>query len=211
MITKLSISEQVLRMLSSFDRSRAEQVDQREVILLIDQLANAKAKEGYFQNFKLATDKSVAPTNITTFKNVPVLLDSDTDRAYCELPTGNIQLPDDRGLVSVSPMKDLSNQFIIIRTNAIWAYNSHQAGGLQNNVGCYQEGSRVYFDQNILEQEISNVLIREFVISSESISDTAPYPVNPEEQDAIITAVFQKLAGINAIPNDKVNDNRKSE
>lgn len=212
--TKLSLSEQVMRMLSSFDRSRAEQIDQREVILLIDQFVNEKAKSEYFTNLKLGKDKSPSTADITTFFNVEVKFDTDTERAYCDLPAAYIQLPDDRGLYAVCSMKDQSDQFIITRPNAMWAYGNSHAGSLQGNKGCYAEGGdKIYFTENILEltPPISKVMIKEFIASSSSISNTAPYPISPEDEKYVITEVFKLLAGVNALPHDKVNDNRKAE
>lgn len=198
-------------MLSSFDRSRAEQVDERDVILLIDQFVNEKAQEDYFANLKLCKDKSPNPSNLTVFKNVEVKYDADTDRTYCDLPAAYIQLPDDKGLYSISPMKDMINQFIAIRSNALWAYGNSQASGLQNNIGFYPEENKAIFDRDIIALGYTEVLIREFISSSANIADDAPYPVSPEDEKYIVTEVFKLLVGVNSLPNDKVNDNRKSE
>lgn len=212
--TKLSLSEQIMRMLSSFDRSRAEQVDQREVIILIDQFVNEKASSDYFATLKISKDKSPNASDVTTFFNVEVKFETDTDRTYCDLPSTYIKLPDDRGIYSVCPMKDMADQFIAIRPNSIWAYGSSHASFLSGSKGYYPEGgNKIYFDQNLLQltPPISKLMIKEFIASSSSISNTAPYPISLEEEKYVVLEVFKLLAGVNMMPHDKVNDNRKAE
>lgn len=48
------------------------------------------------------------------YKNIEIKDDSDTDRKYVDLPARIITLPRNKGLLSVSPMKEVSNTFNIM-------------------------------------------------------------------------------------------------
>lgn len=194
-----------MRLLSNMDRSTDEQIDQREVILLMDQVANDFARQGLYLNMEDG-DRSIGSNYITTFKNVEVKLDEDFDLFYCKLPAKYIELPFNKGINYVCPMQDRANPFIVIGTNSPSMYKNSPAGLLQGRKGCWPEEGKLYFQQ---EPKVDKVMIKLVITDASSISDDAPYPIDPSMEYKLIQEVVNLFMNATQKPQDKVNDGRQ--
>lgn len=192
------------------ERGRDEKVDQRDVEARIISEVNRLAKLGLFESMKLDY-KTVGSCYITTFRNVPVLIDDDMDLAYCELPASFIELPYGKGIDYIGPMIARNKEFIPTTNHHSFASDYSPAAALQSMVGYWIElgpnGQRAYFTRDILNKdEIENLLIRLVIVDASVINRSAPLQMDPATEADIWDRVYTAFAPQNQSPKDVTNN-----
>ena len=85
------------------------------------------------------------------YKNVAILKDEDRNEWYSILPASVIQLPRNRGIHQISPMKDQVNKFKYSDNNSVDIWDELEAQKVVDYTSFYVESNRVYyrkFDEN---------------------------------------------------------------
>jgi len=204
MTTLARIAEQVERRISGGDFQTTHPVDKREIILLIRQTTNFFIRQNLFENIKVG-ENSINGQYLSTFKNVEVKKDTDTDLTFSALPAKYLELPHDKGLFQISSMKNqFDDVFIPIRAGAAGLFNNSPAGKLEKRIGFWPEGDRVYFTQDLLKKKLNKILIKLVIDSPEDVDINDPYPIPPNLEKMIIDEVLDVM--MPRARQDKVND-----
>ncbi len=206
MTTLARIAEQIERRISGGDFQTTHPIDKREIILLIRQTTNFFIRQNLFENIKVG-ENSINGQYLSTFKNVEVKKDTDTDLTFSTLPAKYLELPHDKGLFQISPMKNqFDDVFIPIRAGAAGLFNNSPAGKLEKRIGFWPEGDRVYYKQDLLKKKIDKVLIKLVIDSPEDIDINDPYPIPPDLEIRIVEHVMGIMMQTGNIVQDKIND-----
>jgi len=140
---------------------------------------------------------------ITTFKNVSVLKDEDTDEMYSELPAPLISLKKDRGLHRVSEMKNKENAFAKALNGSDDVFSILDVHYLINKTEYRLEGNRIYYRN--LGTSVKKVLIKMVAGISELDAD-APIPIPLSLEDEFLSRILEYLKEEKMTPQNKYND-----
>ena len=136
------------------------------------------------------------------YKNVVVKDDCDTDRKYVDLPSRIITLPHNKGLLSVSAMKEVSNTFNIMDAGDDSVFAGLEADSF-SNPEVYVEGDRLYLRD--VPVGVSGLLIRMIPAIDDFKSDEIiPIPAVLEAE--YITMIAKLLDEEKETPQDNYND-----
>lgn len=209
-ITKGYLAEQVMIQHSGGQVSPDYPYDERFIIQNIEDVINELAYNDIIKGMtKYVTPKTSA--YIVPFQSIAIQTETATDREYFTLPARPLNLPDNRGIFSVSPMKDLANQFIICSSNTVSAYKNSPANYLQGGVGVYPEGNKMYFKRKVLDSGITEVFVRLIIGTAADIDRNAVLNIPPETQKTIIEQVMARLVGMDGQRDDIQNTKRASQ
>jgi hypothetical protein len=108
---------------------------------------------------------------VKAYNNVTVQYDTDRNEYYCLMPAEIISLPENRGIRSISPMKDQSTKFWYSDNNTADIYKELEVNKIINKVSYYVEGNKVYF-RNFDTNYINDGLLFKIIVSLNAIADT---------------------------------------
>lgn len=195
-MTKAEVIEQVLSILYPEGRSTDDKIDERDVRPVLDQRANYLAKAGWFANMNSGY-KGIDTAYLATFKNLEVKLDQDMNEHYIELPATPIQLPQQRGLDLVAPMKQRGNAMKIVQQNFAANFkNLHAGKAITANASAgYMEKqpdgkTHVRF---IEKPNFTRAFVRMGIVDTSALNDDAEYPVAPDMLGELVLAVANDL------------------
>lgn len=204
-ITKAVLAQQVIRRVSGGDQSVDSSLDRREVMKFLTELLNRKVKEDYFENYKLG-EPGVDGQYIGRFPNNAVVKDNSTQEYYTVLPSCYVALPKSRGIRQVSSMTNQKDVYIIRENGNKGIFAKLQAGKLQGGrIGCYAEGNRLWFDEDMGKKNVTQVLIKLVVAGPDTIGEDDPLPIDAAVAADIVKEVFLFFSQM--VPQDKVNNN----
>ncbi len=206
--TKRQLAEQVLRRISGGDVSDGSEYDIREIIRFIEQAVNALVKSNFYASLKVG-ETSIGPQYISTFRSLPVEFDTELDLAYLNIPCTYLDLPDDRGVYHISPMKEQHNAFVPVRNGSATLFSHSEANNLEGRIGYWLEQNRVYFNQNIAADGCDKVLLKLVVASPENCGDDDLYPIGSDLELPVIQKVLE-IMGITT-ETDDVNDKKNKK
>jgi len=136
------------------------------------------------------------------YKNIEVKEDCDTDRKYVDLPSRIITLPHNKGLLSVSPMKEVSNTFNIMDAGSDSIFLGLDADSFYYPE-VYIEDERLYLRN--LPVGVSSLFIRMIpAIDDFKSDDIIPIPAVLEAE--YITMISKLLDEEKETPQDHYND-----
>jgi len=136
------------------------------------------------------------------YKNVEVKEDCDTDRKYVDLPSRIITLPHNKGLLSVSPMKEVSNTFNIMDAGSDAIFAGLDADSFAEPE-VYIEDERLYVRD--IPVGVSGLFIRMIpAIDDFKSDDIIPIPAVLEAE--YITMISKLLDEEKETPQDHYND-----
>lgn len=209
MKTKVWFGEQVLNELQDGFRNRDEKIDIREVYLRMDALVNERARQGYFDNWKLNL-QGLDEQFITTFDTVTVIDLTDGQLSYLTIPASYVDLPNNGGIIEIAPKKYYlqgHNNSVIIITREQWrAYNNTMAASMQNRLFGYLEGSKFVFGKSGVKKQYGDMSIRLAIRDSSMISDTDIYPIPADKEQDIITELVMWFRNRRLQPTDVIRD-----
>jgi hypothetical protein len=141
---------------------------------------------------------------ITTFKNVEVRTDADTDEKYSVLPAPVISLKHNRGLHRVSEMKNLEDAFALVPNGSHDVFSILDAHYLNQKTEVYQEGGKIIYRN--LRPTVEKVMVK-MVAGISALDPDSPIPIPASMEDAFLQRVLELLDEQKLTPQDKVNDN----
>ena len=204
--TKQQYVEEVQRQLDSRGIGADTPVDDREIILKMDEIANEMAAQGFFENWQ-AGDQTIGEGFITTFDDVTVV--DQKPNSYVDLPAKIIDLPRDRGLVEVYPTKKADVRFIIREFRNIRRFANNPANNLDGRIGCYRTGQRLFFQANNIKERFGSISLRLAIVDAGQIGATDNYPI-PANKDHMFVGKLVEWFALRG-PQDNVNDNTNTQ
>lgn len=201
-LTKAILAQQVIRRISGGDQSADSTLDRREVIKILVEILNRKVKESFFESYKFG-EPGVDGQYIGRFGNISITKDPDTLEYYSTLPSSYVALPNARGILQVSSMKNQRDIFIISKSGNKGIYNNLQAGGLQGRIGVYPEGNKLWYDKDM--SKAGNILVKLVVAGPDSIGENDPLPIDTSAAESVVKELIMFFQG--QVPQDKINNN----
>lgn len=200
-LTKGKLADQVMRYIARYDRPREERLDERDVLMRIDQETNYLAKQNMLENME-SQGLSVDPQFLTTFKNIEVKHDSDYNLDYIDLPARYVALSSNRGVDLICPMQSRQHPFIPLDKGHIGLYENNLAGPIQGRTGFWIESGKAYFNKDV-KGVWNKLLVRLVLADASSITDDAPYPIPAELEAQIVEKVAVFFLKNPTLPDDK--------
>ena len=150
-------------------------------------------------------DHSVDGSFVFTFKNQEVLIDTDLDLFYTELPSATITLPNEAGIDFVSSMKGQTLPFTKVPRNFLAASQGLRIRSLEGRCGYWQEGNRIYY-VNFAPLHPCKVLIK-IVCGVQDVNETTPMKMPFDIQKLIVDKLIERFSTMIQIPADETNNN----
>jgi len=211
--TRLWFAEQILIQLNEGLRNRDEKIDPRECYVIIDQLINQAARQGFLENWKLGNGQ-IDELWITRFDEITITDPPNKAPSYFALPASYVNLPRLQGINSVTFMNSFTSvkkkyfdTVHIISANDAVTYRGNMAGSLQGRLSVYPKGGNMVFNTGNVGTTYGNVSIALVITDSSSISDTAPLIIPADIEASIITQAIEYFKARRALPVTTIRDN----
>lgn len=193
-------------------RSRDEKIDQREIMLAMDSMCNALAKEGLLESWKLGATGSVEDAFCTNFEwYTPV--DSANQPSYITMPAVPVTIPNNGGIVQVYFRNNLGTKkkyydpVIIMQARDVAGYRNTLGGDLEGRLGVYPKNGLLYFNQSGIATKYGDIGLQLMIRDSAAISDSAVYPIPADYEAEFISRCVQWFRGRLGQPVDVLKDN----
>lgn len=209
--SKLYFSELVLLELNSQFRNRDEKIDQRDVIIRLDQIVNEGAKLGIFESWNLG-ERSIDDLFITTWDGrlnswLAITDVSDTGESYFTLPSNYVVLPRNGGIVQVYLEKNYFDPIAILSAPEAITIRNTMAGNLEGRLGVYVRGGRVYFKgRQDIGAKFGGAGVQLVIRDASAIADDAPYPIDAAQEKMVIAQAVEWFRNRNNQGADKVRE-----
>tara|TARA_R110000751_G_scaffold79121_2_gene159562 strand:+ start:9414 stop:10067 length:654 start_codon:yes stop_codon:yes gene_type:complete len=208
-ITKIEIAELVREIKGGGDASSEAKFHPTIIYKVAEMARNHLIKTAYNESRSYSSQQGygVGRTYIngdfySTYKNVPIKEDCETNRVYSLLPGRLISLPHDRGLRSVSPMQEEENQFNIVEAGSSAVYAGLEAD-VMSGPEIYIEGDRIYY-RNLTNTDCK-VLIR-MVSSINDLKEDEIIPIPADYELQFLELIKASLEEQKIAQQDKHND-----
>lgn len=212
-VTKFFLADQCKRILYSGNSAPNRAITTQELIVAVSQQFGYVCKTSYWQN-KADGVVEINGGFIYSFKNIPILFDSDLGEYYSELPSSYIDLPSEIGLQYVNvmdPGNSLQSQkepMVRVFNNFVGMSSGLALETLQMRKAFYVEGNNIVYVGMTADKAKLKALIK-LAVSLEGIDEDTPINIAPELQAQIIDAVVKMYLVEKQIPVDKT-DNKMS-
>lgn len=201
-----SLTEQILRILSSGNISDDINWDEREIAKAIGQSRDRRMRLFILETSKMDGEIAVTPDMLSVYKNVTVSKDSDLNQYYSELPVGILAgLPYDMGIYHISLMQDQQNSFKRVPNGGVSLYHGLEASNLEGNTGFYYESGRVYYT-NYLEEWYPGRVLMKLVAKTDDIDLDAEIPMPAEMELDVVNEVISLYGASQQQRKDTTND-----
>jgi hypothetical protein len=196
--TKYILSEQIQRIYARFlDKDNpSDVIDLREIRLLVNQSINKILKLQVAESFKAGV-VDVPKCSLVEY-TCAVTSQPGNNRAFITLPVIPLTLPMDMGLWSIAASNAAMTPYIPIPAQDIIVFQGTNLSALEQQVGYYIQGKRVYFTKDItlvangsITSVIVNILAADF--SPSVLGDNDLLPISPEVESTIIEDVLNTL------------------
>lgn len=216
--SKKKLAEEIQRIYARYaDKENIDRsLDSREVKILIEQAMNRVLKAQTFERF---TDGyiDIPRCNVVKYSSQSVTADASNNRSYVDLPAIPISLPMDMGVWQVNATGSPYAAYIPIvaqdfQVMGVGYSGSNQSDGintsyLEQQVGYYIEGRRVYFTSDI--SSVSTVDVHLLVNDLSQLGDNDILPLSPEYELDVIQEVF-RILGMGQISQAEIAANENS-
>ena len=197
MTTKNILAEQIQRLYARFiDKDNVSDViDLREVKLLLNQSINKVLKLQVSESFK-AGQVDVPKCSLIEY-TCAVTSDNANSRSYISLPAIPLTLPLDMGIWSIAASNAALTPYIPIPAQDIIVFQGTNVSALEQQVGYYVQGKKVYFTKDITQSangSITSVIVNLLVSDFSQIGDTDLLPISPEVESAVIEDVLNTIS-----------------
>jgi len=202
MVTRRSLAEQVLRLVSGFKPTQDRNIDLREIMIAIDQARDAAVVKWMYQNLQTEGQGYVAGDFLNTYTDKPSY-DSSRKRHYLKLKYNVFSLPHDIGVYHVSLLEDEDTPFVPMRNGYMSLFKGMAAKKKLDNISYFVENQKLWFDGDIDDDWECNLLIKMVAVSG-TIPDDDEYAIPNGLALEIVSQVAQ-IYGVKA-PSDNKND-----
>lgn len=213
--TKKKLAEGIQRIYARYaDKENIDRsIDSREIKIIIEQAMNRILKAQTFERFR---DGYIDIPRCNVIKYTGLTVTADGTRSYTTLPAIPISLPMDMGVWQINPTSAPHSAYIPIAAQD-WAVmgvsylNGNQTDGintsyLEQQVGYYVEGKRIYFTSDISAVTVDIHLL---VSDLSQLGDNDVLPLSPEYELDVIQEVFRTL-GLGQISQAEIAANENS-
>lgn len=193
--TKKKIAEQILRLVKG-NPTVSTRVQEADVKLLVEQIANKALKADYFQ-VNLPEGDTV-PNNCMVFSYDNIAVSTyKTSLSKASLPTIPINLPRNMGVLHVSPTTDINCPYIPIPPS-IYGIVKPQAllGDLSGLIGYEVVGRDIIFTKNLPALGISSVYLRLVGLDLSQLSDYDLLPLSAEQESVVVGEIYKMLVTV---------------
>lgn len=198
MTTKNILAEQIQRLYARFiDKDNVSDViDLREIKLLLVQSINKILKLQVSESFK-AGQVDVPKCNLLEY-TCAVTSDAGNNRSYITLPAIPLTLPLDMGIWSIAATNAALTPYIPIPAQDIIVFQGTNVSALEQQVGYYIQGKKIYFTKDITlsaNGSVTSVIVNLLVSDFSQIGDTDLLPISPEVESLVIEDVLTAISG----------------
>ena len=191
--TKAILSEQIQRIYSRFiDKgNESDVIDIREIKLLVNQSINKVLKLQVAESFKAGLI-DVPKCNLVEY-TCAVTSQSGNSRAYITLPVIPINLPMDMGIWSIAATNAAMTPYIPIPAQDVIVFQGTNLSALEQQVGYYMQGKRVYFTKDITtvgNGSITSVIVNLLASDFSTQGENDLLLISPEVENSIIEDVL---------------------
>jgi hypothetical protein len=190
--TKKKIAEQILRLLKG-NSTASSRIQEADIKLLVEQVANQTLKADYFQVNLPEGDTIPNNAMVYTYDNVAVST-YKTTLSKATLPSIPISLPRNMGVLHVSKTTEINNPFVPIPTSTYGIVSPQDLlGSLSNLIGYEVVGKDIIFTQNLPGLGVSSVYIRLVGVDLSALSDYDLLPLSADQEAAVVSGVYKML------------------
>jgi hypothetical protein len=194
--TKAILSEQIQRIYSRFiDKgNESDVIDIREIKLLVNQSINKVLKLQVAESFKAGLI-DVPKCNLVEY-TCAVTSQSGNSRAFITLPVIPINLPMDMGIWTIAASNAAMTPYIPIPAQDVIVFQGTNLSALEQQVGYYMQGKRVYFTKDITtvgNGSITSVIVNLLVSDFSTQGENDLLLISPEVENSIIEDVLGVL------------------
>ena len=211
--TKLFYAEAVISELVSQFKGRDLKIDPREVIVRMDAMVNARAKQDFIDKFKGNLNVSPDEQYLTRLEYLVPTDPANGAPSYVTLTTSYVALPGGQGIEEVyfenafsTNKKKYFDPVIIERKKDRALYRSNMAAGLEGRISCYPKGITIVFDRGNIGSTYGNVGVSLVVRNFETLSDDAIYPIGADFEQQMITDLVEWFRNRLLQPEDLIKD-----
>jgi hypothetical protein len=205
MATKKQIAEQAQRIILGGTPTADREIDIRDIMLYLDQIRDTRIRIDVWNGIKIG-DYDISSDYFSQYENVSLQTDTAKNLRYITLPASPIDLPQERGLHSISPMQNQEEAFVRIPTASMALYRGKLSFNTETLTYYWQIGSKVYFKN--VDTMLSKVLVT-MAASSKDIAESATYPVPPDVESELLEQVIKTFAIMQEAPHDEKEDGVK--
>lgn len=209
-ITKGKLAEKILRRIYGGDYSPSANVKKQDVWLEME-----AARNTLIQKFLNSSQNDISSQFESTYKNVPVLKDTDRDRFYSVLPAQLISLviknnsSNGIGVRQISGMKDEYRVFIPMNSNDTGVFFGLEASSLGGQIGYWIENDIVIYENMPYYYENKTVLIK-MISSIDGLGEDDYVPIPAGEELSLEDLVYERMMKFRMTPNSKVADKNEN-
>lgn len=195
MTTKKKIAEQILRLVKG-NPTASSRVQEGEVKLLVEQVANSLLKAEYFQVNVPQGDTIPPNCMVFTYESVPVSV-YKTTLSKATLPAIPINLPKNMGVLHVSKTDDINSPFIPIPTSTYGIIKPQALlGDLSGLIGYEVVGKDLVFTKNLVGLGVNAVYIRLVGADLSQLSDYDLLPLSADLEATVVDTVYKMLVTV---------------
>lgn len=198
--TKYRLAEGVQRLLKG-NPVISGRVHIREIMLLVEQVANGLLKSDYFQ--VSLPEGDTVPNNcmVFTYESVPVTT-YKTTLSKATLPSIPINLPRNMGVLHISKTDDINSPFIPIPTSTYGVIKPQALlGDLSGLIGYEVVGKDIIFTKNLPGLNVNAVYMRLVGVDLSQLGDNDLMPLSSDMEAQIVDSVYKLL--VQAPPADR--------
>uniref|UniRef100_A0A6M3J2P7 Uncharacterized protein n=1 Tax=viral metagenome TaxID=1070528 RepID=A0A6M3J2P7_9ZZZZ len=143
-----------------------------------------------------------------TYKNVPILYDSDLDLFYSNMPAKIVQLPKQRAIRRISPMQSPGITFKPLSDNAKSVMSRLDVAKYDTDTWFSFDFDRIEFANVPVDMQTDGVVLIRMIPAFTELADTDTYSIPSGFNDFLIETIKSKLLGT---PPEKQSDNNNSK
>jgi hypothetical protein len=195
MTTKKKIAEQILRLVKG-NPTASSRVQEGEVKLLVEQVANSILKTEFFQVNMPEGDTIPPNCMIYTYESVPVTA-YKTTLSKATLPAIPINLPKNMGVLHISKTDDINSPFVPIPSSTYGIVKPQVLlGDLSGLIGYEVVGKDIIFTKNLVGLGVNAVYIRLVGVDLSQLTDFDLLPLSAEHEITIVDTVYKMLVTV---------------
>lgn len=206
-MTKAQITAMIQDMMNANTTPSRGKYDERDIAILVGAGYSDAVTTSIIINYR---GKRIIQSNIdggfvTSYKDVPIVLDTDRKSYYSVLPVSIIQLPQDIGIRQISPMEDEWSSWINSSIGNQFTQSLLEVSNYPKPVTYQLENDRVYYDDTLpWYYKDKGVVLMKLVRDINDIANDEEFNIPGGLETKIIDWVFVKLG----VPLEATPDNR---
>lgn len=204
--TRSIIAEQAQRIIQGGDVNNDVQVTTDELEIYVDQAFGNFILQSYYQN-REEGEHALNGTFIYSFVQ-EVKCDDDRRRYYCVIPSTYVNLPNNMGIYSVSPIQDEFNTYVPLPTSFASLTRGTLVGDLQGNKSYFVENTRLYL-HNLEESDVPKKLLIKLAGGIQTDDDGLEVDIPLNYQSELVRMCVELYFSSRQTPKDQVTDNVK--